>query len=429
MVPRAGFSVVLGLVLVLNLWAQEPRFADLLIGPNTSGAKARGCCALKPGGEISATGITVRQLIEAAYRRHAFDRREVIGGPSWIDDERFDFTARVAGDHAYDRSGFPAAAFATLRAYLEAKISVRADQRERPVYALMSGEGARPGLATSTVDCAAQMRPHSNIRCGCGGGRGEARWPIRAGLSAVGYEAIDLRTHSDATGADARVRHGADRSVGDRTSRAANRRGAMMLLSLRAVTYATLFIGFVLVALPARLATASGLTSPGTIGWQQILGVLFTVLGGVITLSCVATFVAIGRGTPAPFDPPRRLVDRGPYAVVRNPMYVGAALATSGAGVFFASWVLFAYVAAFLGAACVGPHLRRADAAQHIRSRLCRLLPSCRPLAADLTACLLRFVACRRTARGERRRLAWRRGRWWRRRRGRHEVHQRWRLW
>ncbi len=47
MVPRVWFSIVLGLVLVLDLGAQEPRFADLLIGPNTTGAKARGCCVLR----------------------------------------------------------------------------------------------------------------------------------------------------------------------------------------------------------------------------------------------------------------------------------------------------------------------------------------------------------------------------------------------
>ncbi len=33
----------------------------------------------------------------------------------------------------------------------------------------------------------------------------------------------------------------------------------MMFLTFRAVTYATLFIGFVLIALPGQLATASGL--------------------------------------------------------------------------------------------------------------------------------------------------------------------------
>jgi uncharacterized protein (TIGR03435 family) len=145
------------LVLVLDLGAQEPRFADLLIQPNSSGAKARGCCVLR-GDEIRGEGITIRQLIAAAYRRHAFDRREVIGGPSWIDDERYDFTATVAVGHAYDQSGFPGPTFATLRAYVEHHATVRREPRERPVYALVSVGHIRPGLGASKLDCAAQMR-------------------------------------------------------------------------------------------------------------------------------------------------------------------------------------------------------------------------------------------------------------------------------
>jgi uncharacterized protein (TIGR03435 family) len=109
-------------------------------------------------GEIRGEGITVRQLIEAAYRRHAFDRREVIGGPSWIDDERYDFTAKVAGGHAYDPSGFPAPTIAMLRAYVEHHVTVRREQRERAVYALVPVQIARPGLVASRLDCAAQVR-------------------------------------------------------------------------------------------------------------------------------------------------------------------------------------------------------------------------------------------------------------------------------
>jgi uncharacterized protein (TIGR03435 family) len=157
MVPRVWFAIVLALVLVLDLGAQEPRFADLLLGPNSTGARARGCCVLR-GDEIRGEGVTIRQLIAAAYRRHAFDRREVIGGPSWLDDERYDFAAKVAGGHAYDPSGFPGPTFATLRAYVDSKISVRREQRERPVYALVSVRDTRPGLGASTIDCAAQLR-------------------------------------------------------------------------------------------------------------------------------------------------------------------------------------------------------------------------------------------------------------------------------
>ena len=42
-----------------------------------------------------------------------------------------------------------------------------------------------------------------------------------------------------------------------------------MFLVLRAATYATFFIGFVLIALPARLAGWSNLQTPAVIGWPQ----------------------------------------------------------------------------------------------------------------------------------------------------------------
>jgi hypothetical protein len=38
---------------------------------------------------------TVRELVEYAYQRHAFDRREVTGGPAWIDADRFDVVVKA----------------------------------------------------------------------------------------------------------------------------------------------------------------------------------------------------------------------------------------------------------------------------------------------------------------------------------------------
>jgi protein-S-isoprenylcysteine O-methyltransferase Ste14 len=75
--------------------------------------------------------------------------------------------------------------------------------------------------------------------------------------------------------------------------------------------------------------------------------------GALLALWCVVTFVAIGKGTPAPFDPPRRLVVRGPYRFVRNPMYFGGALALAGAALFYQSLLLLAYASIFLFAACL----------------------------------------------------------------------------
>ena len=56
------------------------------------------------------------------------------------------------------------------------------------------------------------------------------------------------------------------------------------------------------------------------------LPIVLMVIGGAIMLRCVWDFAWTGRGTPAPFDPPRRLVIKGFYRFVRNPMYVGMAV-------------------------------------------------------------------------------------------------------
>ena len=70
--------------------------------------------------------------------------------------------------------------------------------------------------------------------------------------------------------------------------------------------------------------------------------------GAAVALWCILTFAFIGRGTPAPFDPPRRLVIKGPYRFVRNPMYVGAGLALAGAALYYESWPVLVYAGLFL---------------------------------------------------------------------------------
>ena len=99
--------------------------------------------------------------------------------------------------------------------------------------------------------------------------------------------------------------------------------------------------------LPARVLSWSGIVRPAGIGLAQIAGVVVGASGAVLALWCIVTFTVIGRGTPAPFDPPRRLVVVGPYRLVRNPMYIGAGLALAGAALFYESWALLGYGAVF----------------------------------------------------------------------------------
>jgi protein-S-isoprenylcysteine O-methyltransferase Ste14 len=121
-----------------------------------------------------------------------------------------------------------------------------------------------------------------------------------------------------------------------------------MFVAFRTIVYATLFTGFLLIYLPTRVLSSTGIVRPAAIGAPQVAGMIIGTAGVLIALWCISTFVWIGRGTPAPFDPPRRLVIRGPHRFVRNPMYIGAGLALSGAALFYESLPLLAYGGAFL---------------------------------------------------------------------------------
>ncbi|MCI0751045.1 MAG: isoprenylcysteine carboxylmethyltransferase family protein, partial [Flammeovirgaceae bacterium] len=80
---------------------------------------------------------------------------------------------------------------------------------------------------------------------------------------------------------------------------------------------------------------------------QQAAGLVIATAGAMIALWCILTFVIVGMGTPAPFDPPRKLVVRGPYCFVRNPMYLGAVLALIGASIYYESLGILYYAAFF----------------------------------------------------------------------------------
>jgi protein-S-isoprenylcysteine O-methyltransferase Ste14 len=119
-----------------------------------------------------------------------------------------------------------------------------------------------------------------------------------------------------------------------------------MSLFVRALTYSALFVGVVLAFVPRQLLAAGPLARPAG-GWIEAAGIAAVALGAALALWCIVTFAVTGRGTPAPFDAPRRLVTRGPYRWVRNPMYAGAILALTGAALMYQSWLLAGYALVF----------------------------------------------------------------------------------
>lgn len=117
--------------------------------------------------------------------------------------------------------------------------------------------------------------------------------------------------------------------------------------------------------------------------WLRPLGWLLGAAGATIGLACVFLFVTAGRGTPAPFDPPRVFVATGPYRYVRNPMYVGAVLALVGGGLVVQSVSILALAAVFWALSHLmvvfyeEPALERrfGDSFVRYRSRVHRWLP------------------------------------------------------
>lgn len=69
------------------------------------------------------------------------------------------------------------------------------------------------------------------------------------------------------------------------------------------------------------------------LGAFRLAGLVPIAIGLVVYALCAVDFVFAGGGTPAPWDPPERLVARRIYRVIRNPMFAGFALVLFGAAI------------------------------------------------------------------------------------------------
>ena len=121
----------------------------------------------------------------------------------------------------------------------------------------------------------------------------------------------------------------------------------------------------------------------------QLGGVALLVLGLVFFAASLRRFVSEGRGTLAPWDPPRELVVRGPYRYVRNPMISGVVLFLFGESLVLLSRPHAAWAVFFLALNCVfiplveEPQLERrfGEAYREYCRHVPRVLPRLRPWA------------------------------------------------
>lgn len=78
------------------------------------------------------------------------------------------------------------------------------------------------------------------------------------------------------------------------------------------------------------------------------LGIGFAGVGIGLAVWTVRLLLNYGEGTPAPWDPTRKLVLQGPYLHVRNPMISGAILILLPEAILFSSWPILLWWFVFL---------------------------------------------------------------------------------
>lgn len=121
-------------------------------------------------------------------------------------------------------------------------------------------------------------------------------------------------------------------------------------LTARSLLWTILLPGFFAGYVPWRFFGLGGarldVFSPAS-----VLGLLSIGTGAALLGACILEFARSGRGTLSPVDPPRRLVVRGLYRYVRNPMYLSVTTIVLGEALLIQSRELAVYWALwFLGA-------------------------------------------------------------------------------
>jgi protein-S-isoprenylcysteine O-methyltransferase Ste14 len=152
---------------------------------------------------------------------------------------------------------------------------------------------------------------------------------------------------------------------------------------LNTILFTIVVPGTVAVYIPMRLAGGYSRPQQGLLAW---LGAVCVVIGAAIYFRCAWEFAVRGLGTPAPIAPTKYLVTTALHRRVRNPMYIGVALAILGQGALFRSLHVVEYAALMLLTAHVfvilyeEPTLRRqfGDSYEQYRRSVPRWIPRLR---------------------------------------------------
>jgi uncharacterized protein (TIGR03435 family) len=133
--------VVLVAVLAARVWAQSPQAFEVAdLKANKSG-EARMAIDLQPGGKLTMRNVPMKVMIVFAYHLRP---EALIGGPRWLDSERYDVIAKASEKAPPDDIRLMMRTMLAERF----KLKVHTEQKVMAAYALLAGK-TRPKLQAS----------------------------------------------------------------------------------------------------------------------------------------------------------------------------------------------------------------------------------------------------------------------------------------
>jgi uncharacterized protein (TIGR03435 family) len=138
----------------------KPQFEVATVRPNNSG-EANASIRIQPGGRLTATNQTLRNLIRNAFNVQPY---QLVGGPDWMDSDRYDIVAKIADADLDEKGMAPAPQFMLrVQSLLEDrfKMAARWETREMPVYAMVLAMEGKLGP---------KLKPHAGNCDRAGGG-------------------------------------------------------------------------------------------------------------------------------------------------------------------------------------------------------------------------------------------------------------------
>jgi len=147
-------AIIATLTLSASFQAAQPRFevASVKPSPPPTGAAMGIFAGAREGDRWRAANATLRLLVQSAYRGEFPMTGQIIGGPDWMDNDRFDVLASMPqGTTAPDM-------IAMVRALLAERFGLRVHREERqlPVYSMRvarSDGKLGPKIRPIAVDC------------------------------------------------------------------------------------------------------------------------------------------------------------------------------------------------------------------------------------------------------------------------------------